>query len=544
MSAKLIFSGKMLGILLITLLYLALGLFDLHKDVINPDGINWHNRTQAFVKSLKEKDYSETFQVYHPGITLMWVSGPLLNIIHNNQPVETDTNAQKASFVTRDYYAKLSLVVFSTVIFFITYIYLWKLVSFKYSVFFSLPFVLEPFILGMRRLYHLDYLMAVLMFLSVVLLVYYNYKAPKFYLIPLSSIFLALAILTKSTAVMIVPTIPFIVLLGNSVFYKKILALIFFCFSLVLFIYAFFPALWKNPIKSFPKYIDRIAFGVTDIGVEGKKEIGASGKSDNITLDSTLSEKSSNFYLASLFMRLSPAGAVILTVSLGVFLYIFLKGFVLIIYRCIKFRKFPLRFEFSSEAWLAFWSLGIACAVLLGLTFATKKSDRYEIIVFPFLITLIALFLQRFNKWLSIVTICVYLVFVALELKSIHPYYMAYSNPYLGGLKVRLSALDDAPFGIGSYEAFQIVKRDLEKNGNSGYYTISGSKSIKAISVGSKFSRFPSCVTDYVIAFGLEEKPVNTCVQRYELIGTVKISGFDYMNVYKRLNQRHESNYE
>ncbi len=533
---------KLFSICLFVVFYYLISLQDLNTDVINPDGINWHTRTRAFTEALSKGIYSDTFQTYHPGTTLMWVSGPLLNLFKT--PIDSSNTDPKATFLTRDYYAKLSVVAFGTFVFVLTLIVLWKLVGFKYVAFYSVVYTLEPFVIGMRRLYHLDFLMTSLIFLSFLLLIYFNYKSPKWLAIVFSGLFFALALLTKSTAIIFLPAIPFIFWLGNNSVLKKLSALLLFIVATLLFVYAFFPPIWRHPIKQVPRYYNQIVFGITDIGVNGRKEMGTSGKGDNILLDDTFKDKGPNFYIRSLFMRLSIAGGVVLVVASGVFIYFILKGFVLLIWKTIKNKSIPKTYNFASDSWISFWSIVISIAVLIALTLAVKKSDRYEILVFPFLLTIVAYFYNKLKLYLSLPLISIYACFVVYELIPLHPYYLAYSNPYLGGIETRLRALDDAPFGIGSYAAFDIVKNDREASGYDGYYTVSGSKSIKAISVGGRFSRFPSCVTDYVITYALEDQPTYTCVQKYTLLGKVKISGFDYWYVYKRLHQKHESNYE
>jgi len=72
-----------ISILLIST-YILISTKDLYIDVINPDGINWHERTQAFMEALSTKHYCDTYQTYHPGTTLMWISGPILNIFKAN----------------------------------------------------------------------------------------------------------------------------------------------------------------------------------------------------------------------------------------------------------------------------------------------------------------------------------------------------------------------------------------------------------------------------------------------------------------------------
>jgi len=490
------------------------------------------------------KNYRYAFQTYHPGTTLMWISGPLLNIFKESSTNEPGIKDPKATFLERDYYAKLSIVTFCTLLLILTLIVLWKLFGFKYAIFYSIVFTLEPFVIGTRRLYHLDFLMTALLFLSFLLILYFNFKSPRWSLVIYSGLFYSLSLLTKSTSVIIFPAILFIFLIGKNTLLRKLCAVLLFILSLLVSTYAFFPPIWKNPIKSVPKYYDRIVIGVTDIGVQGKKEIGTSGKGKNITLDDTFEDRGSNFYISSLFVRFSVAGGTLLIISVVVFTYFFLRQSILLIWNFLKNKNFPKGLKITLESWTSFWFIGISTAVLIVLTMAVKKSDRYIIMVFPFLIAVIAHFFSKLKVRFSIPLSILYICFVLFELNSIHPYYLAYSNPVLGGIKTRLEVLDDDPFGIGSYAAFDIVKRDRETSGYVGYYTVSGTKSIKAISAGGRFSRFPSCVTDYVISYALEKQPTLVCTRKYVLLDTVKIGGFDYWYVYKRLNQKHESNHD
>jgi len=495
----------------------------------------------SFIDAIKMKTYEGTFQAYHPGITLMWISSaPLRNYYES----DLSSDMSKYSFLERDYLAKMSLVIFSTFIFAITFLVLWKMIDYKFALIFSLIFTLEPFVLGMRRLYHLDYLMTILVFLSFLFLVYANYKSYRWWVFVLSGLFFALGVLTKSAAIIVLPAFPFIILLGNSSVLKKLLSMVIFVVAVGLSVYAFFPAIWKDPVKSFYGYYQKISIGVSDIGVDGRKEVGTSGKSENVTLDETVRKRDDNFYVISLFARTSVVGSVLIVVSVGFFIYVLLKGVFVFISSSIKNKSIQKVFNYEAGSWLSFWSLGLSVAILVALTLATKKTDRYAVFAFPFILIVITYFLYKLNKWVGLAVMVVYLVFTSKQLYDIKPYFFAYSNPYLGGLTTRLYGLEGEPFGVGSYEAFQIVKKDMEENNYDGFYTISGSKSIKAISAGGKFSRYPSCVTDYVIVFTKDLSPKSSCRQKYIKIGTVKIGGLDYWTVYRRVNQRHQSNYK
>ena len=114
-------------------------------------------------------------------------------------------------------------------------------------------------------------------------------------------------------------------------------------------IYVFFPPIWQNPIKYIPKYYGKMAAGVTDIGVGGKKEVGNSGEGPSVVLDETIDEVGDNFYLTSLIMRFSVAGIALVLISVSVFLYLSLKGFVLTWWRLLKTRKLPKVFNYSAS---------------------------------------------------------------------------------------------------------------------------------------------------------------------------------------------------
>jgi hypothetical protein len=323
--------------------------------------------------------------------------------------------------------------------------------------------------------------------------------------------------------------------LGNSSVIKKLGGLLLFISACAFFIYVFFPPIWENPIKYIPKYYGKMATGVMDIGIEGKKEVGNSGEGTSVVLDEIIDEVGPNFYLTSLIMRFSVAGIALVLISVSVFLYSSLKGFVLTWWKLLKTKKFPKVFNYNVESWISFWSLGISTAFLIALSIPVKKSDRYEIVVFPFLIAIIAYFLQRLKIQYAIFLVLIYSAGTLYELNTASPYFFAYSSPLLGGITTRLYTLNDSPFGVGTYATFDVVKKDREKNGETSFYTISGSKSVKAISAGAKFSRTPSCVTDYVIYFAMESKMIYSCAQKYRLVDTVKIGGFDYWYVYKKV---------
>src|SRR5262245_23932883 len=57
------------------ILFLALRLNGLNNDMSNSDARRWYIRSMAFSQAVKTFDFAETYQSYHPGVTLMWTIG-------------------------------------------------------------------------------------------------------------------------------------------------------------------------------------------------------------------------------------------------------------------------------------------------------------------------------------------------------------------------------------------------------------------------------------------------------------------------------------
>jgi hypothetical protein len=241
-----------------------------------------------------------------------------------------------------------------------------------------------------------------------------------------------------------------------------------------------------------------------------------------------------------LLYRFSIGGVVLLFLSLSYLLFLLFRYFI----QLFKKRKFNFESLRKPENIFLFLISSIVIFSLVALTLSAKKSDRYEILIYPFLILIFTYFLTKINSWIYLFLITLYVFITLIELDRIHPYYLAYSNPLFGGIEARHKSIDNSPFGIGIYKAYQFVLKDRLDNNYDGYFTISGNKSIKEISYGGKFSKYPSCVTDYIITYYKNEQPTKRCVQKYTLLGSVEISGKEYWFIYKRDNQKQESNKE
>ena len=97
-------------IIISTVLYVAASLPGLKIDVINPDSINWQPRSYNFALALTQGNFAGTYQVYHPGITMMWLVGPVVYNIGQYFTSHGYELYSKDTFIYYDYGAKLALI--------------------------------------------------------------------------------------------------------------------------------------------------------------------------------------------------------------------------------------------------------------------------------------------------------------------------------------------------------------------------------------------------------------------------------------------------
>src|SRR3989304_2936708 len=100
----------------------------LGPDEINPDGVNWHYRSQQFIVGLKSGDFERTYQHYHPGVTLMWITGAPIEIY---KQITGYTTYDQYNFLGFNTVAKISVVLAQLVLTFILLYYLSKVAGFK-----------------------------------------------------------------------------------------------------------------------------------------------------------------------------------------------------------------------------------------------------------------------------------------------------------------------------------------------------------------------------------------------------------------------------
>lgn len=496
-------------ILLTVVLYLITSLAGLYVDVLNTDGINWHTRSNNFVNALMKGDFKNTYQSYHPGITLMWVSGPVLHVLGDVLLSKGRAFYSYDTYLIYDYVAKITVVAATATLFTYALWLLQKILSKKGLTFFAALMILEPFVLGQRRLYHLDFLMTTLIFCSFLSIYYYAYKSRKTVYLFLSALFLVLGVLTKSSGAIFTP-IPFLIILVSKADFKQKAAswMLFSVMSLIT-LYAAVPALWKNPIKASVEIYHGISAGAMDIGYLGKKEVGFGGAKGNITLDEISVNGSYDYYVKALFYTLSPISLCILTASL-----IWFFGSV--------FKRKPNT--------LNVLSILTVLLFLVIMSISNKKGIRYGIIFYPFLFLIMANFLSVLKTRFYTGALIVFAVSLVPQYIQIYPYFYAYANPLLGGVKARVEVFKPGSLGVAAYAVNQKIQIDAK----STNYTISANKSLGVINKKGVVATSFNCSSDYVVVYYLDKERVRSCGGSISLLSTVKVGNLDYWEIYKK----------
>lgn len=528
-------------ILAFTLVFLLTRLPRLYNDTINPDGVNWHYRAEQFVVALKSRNFVNTYQHYHPGVTLMWLAGGSIELYKQLNP-SYGTYTQ-FTFQTFDYIAKLSLVFPQLILSLMSIVLLYKIFvitlisgnkprSFLLSLGVVSLFTLEPFFVGNSRLFHLDILLTLLVF-NGICLAYLSAKSFRYSNAAVGALFLAGAFLTKSIGI---GALVFVLGFGTLLAYinhgKKVAIKYLLTFGLlaVVLTIVIFPALWVRPIDT-----------IINIFSEGER-IGIRNGHGQIVMGEYTRDAGPIYYPLVLLLKVSP------------FLWVgVLSGVVL----SLKKKKLLIKPGLKSLINNPLGFLGIFyLGYFLVMVFPSKKIDRYMLPEYPYL-ALLSVYgyyklgqIKRSAKliYFSLIGFGMFLFFIVYPLITFYPYYFTYSSPIFGGVKVANSVLAQKPFGIGMYDLKQFILERYFKPTNT---TLSGDdvtnqypalgfidvKPMRAIYPNSKVHDIREIGTSKydIIVLGIgEEFPENVLKSKFNYVkdSSMYINGLEYWRVY------------
>ena len=170
----------------------------------------WSDRAVHFSNAILEQDWPTTFQRYHPGVTIMWLSGIALQIFSRaNGGLTADqllgvaatkpgtlVDALQASVIP------VALVIAACIA--LTYPLLRRLAGHRIALVGALLLAIDPFYIGYSKVIHPDALLSTFMLLSVLFILLYI-KEDRWPMLIFSGLFAGLSFLSKSPSVFLLP---------------------------------------------------------------------------------------------------------------------------------------------------------------------------------------------------------------------------------------------------------------------------------------------------------------------------------------------------
>lgn len=424
--------------------------YKLGYENLNVDQFLWYARTQKFFSAIEQGRFQDTYQQYHPGVALMYSIGAgqlAYKLITNDSSIFPNISYTK--FGLYNFCTKLFLVSLIVLILLFSASILKKIWSSKQHayLFLTLTFF-EMYYIGVIRNLHLDGLVSVLVFVTTIIF-YFALKVASRKWVVVSGMFMGLGLLTKSSATFVgiyCLLIALFFLITKNIDFRWLTKsfLIWLSITAIVFV-TLFPAMWVDPISTMKKIV-----------VEGVFETGADGGFSHYVNNIRMRDPGPTFYMLVMKYRVTPL------VQLMVFGYLIhlIVSFVVV----LKEKQF--RGTLTKVPSLTAISLICVLVYFIVLTVASKKTDRYFSINYPFLLListdmLFILFKRVTGKIrLKILFGLVVLLGFAYNIYNIftlNSYGMAYYNHTWGGLSKAKKQMYLNQGGIGYFEVARFI---------------------------------------------------------------------------------------
>ncbi|MFH1565736.1 MAG: phospholipid carrier-dependent glycosyltransferase [bacterium] len=493
----------------------------LGKDIINVDAPAWNYRATQFYAYLKNFNFVETYRIYHPGVTLMWISGFGIEVYNQIYKLFFGIRAPYYEYNLFPYLhfsQKFPLVVVDLGLVLLCYKLLKNLVDKRVALLFIAFFMLEPFVVANTRVLHLDGLMLLFMMSSILFILDYLINKKRWVYLMLSSVFASFAILTKVSAAFVILfniLLLFVFRFIGSKSVKEFIKKLFienaiFIFGIMITALIIFPAMWVSPIEVVRKII---MDGVIGTGQGGQPQtfLGKGGNNPGML-----------FYIYTLAFRLSP----LVLVGIPVSFFILLRNFI----------KKPRVFVKENKVVLIFILFGLLYFIQMALS--SKKIDRY---ILPSIMSL-CLFVSfgiypLVKKHIRIVLAVLAIQFVLLSYQ-IFPDYFNYANPLFGGLRGSLEVFGPMEWGAGYYKVADFLNNYAHTTENS-YLAAFNNESIKPYFKGrvEQIDQADFSKMQYIILPPSDDYRLEIIqIPSVKLIKTIKYGSVDYWYIYENEN--------
>ena len=435
----------------------------------------WLSRAANFYFALGQRDYQNTYQSEHPGVTTMW-AGTLGMLAHYPQYrgsgmgqvnhlafhryLEGQSKALPLALLAS---SRAFMVLGHTLILALAFYYAVRLIGLTPAFIALLLIAFDPFHLALTRLLHLDGLLANLMLLSLLaFILFLGCRRPLDLLVSAGAG--GLSVITKTPGFLMVPVI--CLLSGYELWrarssqedgkpvqlvWKSVWPVIAWLVVGSLVIYLFWPALWRDPFQP----LFRIFQSAEAYAVGGHDS--AVFFDGFVARDGILGWNFFYFYPLTYLWRSTPV--VLFGLSIAIF------GFL------IKKSPFDQTSVRSTVIGLSLFAL----VFTIAMTFGSKKFDRYLVPIYAPLDILAALGWVCLASWskekrvrfpVLYISTSLMIAVVGFQIVSAFrtfPYYLSYYNPLMGGPRKAPQVMQ-----IGWGEGLDQAARYLNQKPNPG----------------------------------------------------------------------------
>lgn len=247
-------------------LFLVPRVLSMGPDISNSDALRWHIRSLNFSNAMKKGNFADTYQRYHPGVTLMWIGTIADTVLKISQDP-----GQRAILTmgNADYYpvfhgfSKLILVLVISTLFVFQLYAINRLFGYRVALIYGIILSIEPYFIGINRWFHLTSLEVMFSINSLLFLLLYFKQSKKMFLV-LSALFCGLGVLTKMTVIITAFFNASVLVVRIIKKREKLSVLLLYVLAALSTFYALFPALWTAPLMVFQKMSQALFNAVSD----------------------------------------------------------------------------------------------------------------------------------------------------------------------------------------------------------------------------------------------------------------------------------------
>ncbi|HEU0164761.1 MAG TPA: glycosyltransferase family 39 protein [Thermomicrobiales bacterium] len=539
--------------ILIALLYLVPRLVDINRMVVVDEAL-WLGRSANFAYGLVHFHPMETYQFAHPGVTTMWAGAIAMFVMenvfvrHHDMPINSVVNVHEA---LRNYgidpldmlvYARVTKLLGQALLFVIAFWLIVRIFGRWVAIVAAVMIACDPFLIGHDRLLHIDGLLSITSFTTLLAFIYARQRRANVWPWVLCGVLFTLTCLSRSVGGILLPIFAAIVILPPAIAairrrldieaaWSQIKTPVLgFIVPAVISAWILWPALiWAPGIV----VTDMLSFSITAVDEGHELPTYFNGKSVG-------GDPGWIFYPETMLWRMTPftlAGVAILVVAL------LLR----------RERIVPRSYRGPIAILGAF-----AAIFTFGMTLADKKFDRYVLPVYPIaelfaaiaVVGVARLCWERRSTIPNIVAAIAILLAVGGQAQAAYSdrtYGLDYYNPLLGGMK----GADDSML-IGWGEGLDQAADYIEAQPDGAYaivrtsanrvsllYFVPETTDVEAGGLTASATGIANWAeTDYYVSYTLQWQRNLTQMVLHQLAGyqpvhVVSIDGVEMARVYK-----------